>query len=440
MKFDPCARLHADGQKVDQRDPGQRDRDRVLYTYALRRLAGVTQVVGAVEGHLFHNRLTHTLEVAQIARRLAEKLSDEQPALAKQLGGINADVVEAAALAHDLGHPPFGHVAEHELDLLARQHGDPDGFEGNAQSFRILTRLAAHSYEYQGINLCRKTLNAVLKYPWLRDLRNRRGKKYKKFGAYRSEEIEWRFARAGFGRSDAQSIEAAIMDHADAVAYSVHDLDDFFRAGLVSVDHLKNSGEQFDAFLSRWVSTGKVTAKEVARARSGLRNLLEDSFYLGERYTGTFLQRAELRTVTSNLIRDYVYAASLEAPSPGGSGLRIDPAKALEMKFLQRIVWDFVISNPRLATQQHGQRRVIRSLFEMYLAAITQRDPDLLPALFHTELEGLGARPKRARKPTRAEIRLAVDVVASFTDNQAMLLNRRLTGVTTGSVADLLEG
>ena len=96
----------------DQRTPGQRDRDRILYSSAFRRLAGVTQVVGPFEGHIFHNRLTHTLEAAQIARRLAEKLLKEQAELGTSLGGIDPDVVEAAALVHDLGHPPFGHVAE----------------------------------------------------------------------------------------------------------------------------------------------------------------------------------------------------------------------------------------------------------------------------------------------------------------------------------------
>lgn len=141
-------RRHNDRKKGDQRAAAQRDRDRILYTAAFQRLAGVTQVVGPLEGHVFHNRLTHTLEVAQIARRLAEKLAKENRALAEELGGLDPDVVEAAALAHDLGHPPFGHVAEKELDALARSHGAAEGFEGNAQSFRIVTRLAAHRDRY----------------------------------------------------------------------------------------------------------------------------------------------------------------------------------------------------------------------------------------------------------------------------------------------------
>src|SRR5215218_1037978 len=106
--------------RADQRTPGQRDRDRVLYTSALRRLAGITQVVSPTEGVLFHNRLTHTLEVAQIARRMAERLGEEQEQTTQNVGGIDPDVVEAAALVHDLGHPPFGHAVEDELDILVR--------------------------------------------------------------------------------------------------------------------------------------------------------------------------------------------------------------------------------------------------------------------------------------------------------------------------------
>lgn len=144
----------------------ERDRDRVLYSDYFRRLAGVTQVASAADAGLFHNRLLHSLKVAQVARRLAQKLLRDYPELSDRL---DADVVEAAALAHDLGHPPFGHVAEKELQRLAEEEfGLDDGFEGNAQTFRILVRLANHSGRQYGLDLCRATLDATLKYPWLR--------------------------------------------------------------------------------------------------------------------------------------------------------------------------------------------------------------------------------------------------------------------------------
>ena len=433
-------------EKPEQRDEFQRDRDRVLYTDALRRLAGVTQVVGAGEGHLFHNRLTHTLKVAQIARRLAEKLSDEQPGESEAWGGLSPDVVEAAALVHDLGHPPFGHIAEEELDELARDHGTPDGFEGNAQSFRIVTRLAAHrdpqrSDGYEGLNLTRATLNAALKYPRLRDHKHPGSKEYRKFGAYGADEEALRFARELGPLGDAQSLEAAVMDYADDVAYSVHDLEDFFRAGLIPVASLAQRDGAFTAFLKEWCEDPRtsVTMEEVDASRDMLLSMLRDLFPFDGQYDDTFDHRASLRTATSNLIQQYVWAVKI-APTGASRPLEVPELVRLQLKFLQRLVWRFVIENPRLATQQHGQRRIVRSLFGTYLTAVKDRDVALVPPLFHRALEALGdARPKAQRKQdTPDETRLAVDIVASFSDGQAVLLHRRLTGIATGSVTDYL--
>src|SRR5262249_590706 len=155
----------------DQREPAQKDRDRILYTSAVRRLAGVTQVVSPQEGHIFHNRLTHSLEVAQIARRLPDPLVRPSPHLPPKHPAINPRVVESAALAHDLGHPPFGHIAEETLDQLVQDAGVDEGYEGNAQSFRIVTKLALCGEFFEitgsfteppGLDLTRATLNAVL--------------------------------------------------------------------------------------------------------------------------------------------------------------------------------------------------------------------------------------------------------------------------------------
>lgn len=261
----PDARYHSANERNpgDQREEGHRDRDRILYTSAFRRLAGVTQVVGPLEGHIFHNRLTHTIEVAQLARRIAESIKKRYPREIEKRGGLDPEVVEAAALAHDLGHPPLGHVAERELDSLAQGAGLKDGFEGNAQSFRIITRLAAHREDYPGLNLTRATLNAVLKYPWYR---GEDSKRPGKFGVYRSESAEFEFARQGF-EGEGQSLEASIMDHADAVAYSTHDLDDFYRAGLVPLEQLR---QDFDHYIERFKAAGKVDKDKIERQRSAL--------------------------------------------------------------------------------------------------------------------------------------------------------------------------
>jgi dGTPase len=203
-------------QVPDWREPAERDCDRILYSSAFRRLTGVTQVVAADEGHVFHNRLTHSLQVSQVARRLAERLIRKDKSLTLRVGGIDPDVAQAAGLAHDLGHPPFGHVAEDELDhLVSEVHAVPDGFEGNAQSFRIVNALAhrAPPPHPPGLNLTPATLNAILKYPWFRELdpdddskpatefdpasggKTLKTKKARKFGAYRLERDQFNAAR-----------------------------------------------------------------------------------------------------------------------------------------------------------------------------------------------------------------------------------------------------
>lgn len=434
-------RRHADGKKGDQRATGQRDRDRILYTEAFQRLAGVTQVVGPLEGHVFHNRLTHTLEVAQIARRLAEKLVEEEAQLVGELGGLDPDVVEAAALGHDLGHPPFGHIAEHELDVLARKNGAVEGFEGNAQSFRILVRLAAHRDKYEGLNLSRATLNAVLKYPWSRDIGDPRvgNPRYKKYGYYRSEDDDFDFARDGFPADGAKSLEAEVMDYADAVAYSVHDLDDFYRAGLIPLDRLipelGRPSRELDAFLARWLGRGRVDPQTVGRQRGQLERFLS-TLPVREPYTGTYEQRALMRTCTSNLIQKFIFAARLDRAGGPGHFLQLDPALQFNIDFLHGLVEDYVIINPRLGTQQHGQRQVIRTLFDVYLGAVVERDKSLVPPHSHQQLE----RVPRGAGPHPAEVRLAVDIIAGFTDNQALAMHRRLAGISPGSVMELLPG
>ncbi len=180
----------------EERHESERDCDRILYSSAYRRLTGVTQVVASSEIQLFHNRLTHTLKAAQIARRLAERFlrKPETQELAANLGGLDPSVAEAAAMAHDLGHPPFGHIAEAALNDECCQRG-LDGFEGNAQTFRIVTKLTQRNSQNPGLNLTRATLNAILKYPWMRAAVPGRDKK---FGAYTSEIDDLTFARLDF--------------------------------------------------------------------------------------------------------------------------------------------------------------------------------------------------------------------------------------------------
>jgi dGTPase len=237
----------------DVRTPGQKDVDRILDSEAFRRLGNVTQVADSNEGRVFHNRLTHTLKVAQVARRLAEKLQLEQPDIAEALQ-LDPNVVHAAALAHDVGHPPFGHVAEKELDALVRQHGLVDGYEGNPQSFRILTKLEPSGRGYPGLNLTRATLNAIVKYPKLRQMK---GSGNKKWGAYWTEKDIFEWVRHD-SPPERRSVEAELMDWADDITFSLHDVEDFYKAGLISPTMFRADVTESEAsaylneVLSRW--------------------------------------------------------------------------------------------------------------------------------------------------------------------------------------------
>lgn len=210
---------------TDQRNQAQKDRDLILYTTELRRLAESTQIVSAEEGHVFHNRLTHSLEVAQIARRISEFVVRTQGkqihSIVEETGDIgyltHPDIAEASALAHDLGHPPFGHLAEKTLRELIQFDG---GFDGNAQTFRIICKLCSVKQSSHGLNLTRATLNGILKYPWLYDTAG--DKSRKKWGCFRTEKEYFDFAREhvvddGQAR---KTVDAEIMDWADDIAYS----------------------------------------------------------------------------------------------------------------------------------------------------------------------------------------------------------------------------
>lgn len=440
-------RYQAEVRQGDERGEEQRDRDRILYTSALRRLAGITQVVSPVEGHVFHNRLTHTLEVAQIGRRLAEGLIRKHgEGFVRTIGGVSPDVVEAAALAHDLGHPPFGHMAEEELRELLdtlKSNGKPrikDGFEGNAQSFRIVTKLAVRYQRTEGIpglNLTRATLDAMLKYPWIRDLQKDRedagGKE--KWGAYHSESdyLDWvRQAHATGDRN--RSIEAQLMDWADDVAYAVHDLEDFYRAGLIPLDRLRKEEKERERFLEGAFRRLGKTEDGRRPLESAFSDFLIDWFPT-EPYEGRHSQRAKLRQLTSTFINRYFNAVELDQETSGGNWrVKIDSGFKDEVVMLKELTWQYVILNPALATQQHGQRRVIRELFEVFMeAASSTKRWVMFPASY---VEELGRIEREGQDKEAQRARLVVDFIASMTEQQALRMHQRITGASLGSVLD----
>jgi dGTPase len=423
-------RFYEKDRPPDQRKEGQRDRDRVLYTSALRRLAAITQVVSPTEGSVFHNRLTHTLEVAQIGRRLAEYLCKDEDLMAA-LGGIDPERVEAAALAHDLGHPPFGHIAEKELDGLIVSRGVEDGFESNAQAFRIATKLAVRKEEFPGLNLTRATLNAVLKYPWLRE---NSGPKHDKWGVYSTEDQEFSWVKEPYSLKNDRSPEAELMDWADDIAYAVHDMEDFYRAGLVPIDRLAKDGEELDEFLDHAVARqrGKTRYTDSELREAGFNAIA--GFPISEPYQGRRSQRSLLRTYTSTLIGKYIRAIGFVENADGRLQARISSDADKEVMMLKELTWRYVIQNPALETQQYGQRRVIKDLFHIFAdAAVSRGSPKnigIFPVDYQEQLIVAGEEQER--------LRLISDFIASMTEQQAFVMHRRLTGIAPGSVTDIL--
>ncbi len=394
----------------------------------------MTQVVSAGEGHVFHNRLTHSIQVAQVGRRIAEKLIKDQQANGKQIADIDPDVVEAACLGHDLGHPPFGHVAEYELDKLATSCCLPDGFEGNAQSFRIVTRLASASSQGPGLNLTRATLCALLKYPWLR---GEHPKIKDKWGAYEVERENFNWARTGCEEYQLQqSPEAKLMDLADDITYSVHDLDDFYRAGLIPLDRLRVDPKERQRFYDEVFErrAGKLPdGMDEAYLRAAFGTFI-DKITLEKPYEGKRRDRGLLRDFNAATIGDFVRAVTVDIVESGRSAIGMVKERRADIFMLKQLTWHYVIKAPGLTTQQHGQRTIVRGLFDIFQKAATDRDDksfDVFPAGIREELLDIH---KAARPTLKQELtRMVIDLIASLTEEQAIDAYHRLTGVSLGS-------
>ncbi len=434
------------GDELDYREPAQKDRDRLLFCSAFRRLAGVTQVVSVQEGHTFHNRLTHSLKVAQIAKSLAYKLQKTEGDLVAAVGGIDPDIAETAALAHDMGHPPFGHIAERKLHELAQGIGLEDGFEGNAQTFRIVTKLAIRKAEFTGLNLTRGSLNAILKYPWVYGENGQRSTK--KWNAYYTEREDFAFAREGTPHQR-KCVEAELMDWADDIAYSIHDVEDFYRANLIPLDRLVNSlrqktngdwevlpGSETDRFLTavfkRWEhkniqSEFRSPERQAELVQSFLRIIgkLSD---LQTPYDGSHDLKAYLRRFTSIHVSRYINAVRLCDPAQNeGCLIRIDAQAAQEVKMLKELTWHYVMRSPALTAQKRGYVRIIEELFTTFHEASQhQKDWDIFPFGYRERLESTHDSQERSR--------IVIDLIASMTETQAVQMYQRLQGTSESSI------
>ncbi len=361
----------------------------------------------------------------------------EQPEEIEAVGGIDPDTVEAAALAHDLGHPPFGHVSEEELDKLMIAAGVHGGFEGNPQSFRIVTKLATRHAGFFGLNLTRATLNAIIKYPWYRQ--NIPGR-HRKWGAYASEMKEFEWVRGFEPRDSRKSAEAELMDFADDIAYAIHDVEDFYRTGLIPLDRLLRDDDEIDRFLDGAFSSLQRNNQYVPYTQNDCRSAfkeLSESFRITGPYLGTREQRAGLRSLTAGLVNQYVNAIKLQTPTAASERrVKIEDPAEIELFVLKQLTWHYVINNTALASQQYGQRRIISQLFEIFNDAAESRQLDIFPVSYRERLTQLIRDDQYDDKEQR--IRIVADLLAGMTEQQAVAMYQRLTGVSFGTVMDTI--
>jgi len=391
------------------RAPFARDRARVLHSAAFRRLAAKTQVHAdpASGAGVLRTRLTHSLEVAQIAREMGAEL------------GCDPDVVDTAGLAHDLGHPPFGHNGEDALDEVAAPCG---GFEGNAQTLRVLTRLEAKVVDVDGgsvgLNLTRASLDAACKYPWTRQPGRR------KFGVYADDLTIFDWLRAGTPpASDGppRSLEAQVMDWSDDVAYSVHDVEDGVISGLVTLAPLLRDADERAALcvdVAEVYSTQPVEA--LAEALDGL--LAEPALVAVAGFDGSSAALVALKSAASLLIGRFATAAVRATRAQYGTApLRrydadlIVPARIrAQCALLKGIALRYVMRRAGSAGRYEREQEVLREL----VAMLVDRAPDVLDPVF--------APLYRQAGDDAARLRVVVDQVASLTDSGAVAWHARL--------------
>lgn len=393
------------------RSPFERDRARVLHSAAFRRLAAKTQVHTAGSDDFLRTRLTHSLEVAQIAREMGARL------------GCDPDVVDVAGLAHDLGHPPFGHNGEEALDAVAQECG---GFEGNAQTFRVLTRLEA-KVDGAGLNLTRASLDATCKYPWPR----RPGQR--KFGVYADDAEIFAWVRKGVA-GEARCLEAQVMDWADDVAYSVHDVEDGVFGRYIPFDRLLADPEErarLCADVAAAYSTE--TPDDLAEVLTDL--LADPALAPLAGYDGSYRAQAALKGATSVQIGRFV-AAAVEATKAAYELPASDERRGTEAGSLRRYAANLVV--PRLIRAQCALLKGLALRYVMRRAgaeAWYQRQREILTELVHAlaarapdGLDSIFAPLWKVAPDDASRLRVVIDQVASLTDPAAVAWHKRLSG------------
>jgi dGTPase len=383
------------------RSPAERDRARVLHSAAFRRLAAKTQVHTAGIDDFLRTRLTHSLEVAQIAREIGARL------------GCDPDVTDVAGLAHDLGHPPFGHNGEDALDAVAQDCG---GFEGNAQTLRVLSRLEA-KIEGAGLNLTRASLDATCKYPWPRTEGNR------KFGVYDDDRAIFDWLRQGAPAGAAKCLEAQVMDWADDVAYSVHDVEDGLFCGFLKAAPLRADADE-QAQLCAEVAA-YYSGESVDYLAGVLTDLLADPVVLAlDGYDGSHPAQITLKRFTSVFTGRFVGAAVTATRERYGpqplrrydADLIVPRRTRAQCALLKGVSLRYVMRRRGSEPWYAQQRQILTELVHV----LAERAPDGLDPVF--------APLWKQAVDDAARLRVVVDQVASLTDPAAVTWHHKLVG------------
>ena len=409
------ARWVAEPPKRAERTSFERDRARLVHSASLRRLAAKTQVVGPQTDDFVRNRLTHSLEVAQVARDLGRTL------------GCDPDLVETAALAHDLGHPPFGHNGERALDAVS---GPCGGFEGNAQTLRLLTRLEAKRHDGDGrsagLNLTRATLDASTKYPWTRAdapaaarLSGDSGGSACKFGVYDDDVEVFDWVREGV-EGQRRCVEAQVMDLADDVAYSVHDLEDGIVAGALDPSRLADRTQRAEVWqtVREWYLPGAADDE----LEEALRELRAVTSWPDGGYDGGRRALAALKDLTSDLIgtfctqvRDATVERFGERPLVRHAADVVVPRRTMvAVTVLKGVAAHYVMRAEDRVAMLERQREVVADLVSL----LSRRGPAALAPALRADHEAAGS--------DAARLRVVVDQVASLTDASALEWHARL--------------
>lgn len=407
-------RVVAEPPKRAERTAFERDRARIVHSAALRRLAAKTQVVGPGTDDFVRNRLTHSLEVAQVARELGRSL------------GCDPDVVDSAALAHDLGHPPFGHNGEIALDEAAASCG---GFEGNAQTLRLLTRLEAKTFDREGhsvgLNLTRATLDACTKYPWTRDEApvpvgahgDGSPRVVRKFGVYDDDLPVFSWVREG-APPRRQCVEAQVMDLADDIAYCVHDVEDGVVSGGIALDRIPEDREVIWATVREWYAAD--ASDDVLDA--AYERLTALPWWPQGPYDGSRRSLGALKGLTSALVGRFVAAARDATREAFGArpfaryaaDLVVPDDIRTEIAVLKAVAAHYVMRADGRAGLLAEQRELVHGLVQV----VAGKGPEVLEAPFAADFAEAGS--------DAARLRVVVDQVASLTDDSARAWAHRL--------------